>query len=141
MNSNTSMQELLELTFRLGRQMRRKMLCVSKNVNMVQVHALAIIAEAEGMTMKQLADKLMITSPSATSFVQRLVTTGWVERYSDPKNRKQVHLRLTKSGKSVLSQKMQERDEAAKLLLSRLPQSDQRDLLRILRRLVESLEG
>ncbi|MSR86879.1 MarR family transcriptional regulator, partial [Candidatus Peribacteria bacterium] len=63
--------------------------------NLLHIHSLFLISEQEGLTMKEIAKSLHITSPSATSLVNRLVDMKWVGREHDTENRKLVRLRLT----------------------------------------------
>jgi DNA-binding MarR family transcriptional regulator len=95
---------LLDSTFEISRIMRQQMLrdLGDQKMNFQQIHALFIIDERNGMTMKEFASALHVTSPSATTFVDRLVRQGWVERKADPANRKLVRLSVSRSGKNYL---------------------------------------
>lgn len=103
---------------------------------MGQIHALLIIQEREGLTMKELAMMMHVTSPSATSFVDRLVKLGYVERIHDPGNRRLVRLSITEKGALMLKNKIAERRKMFGELLRVLPESDQRILSEILRKLL-----
>lgn len=141
MNASPDLAEqLMNLSFRLARQMRKRMTSAAKDVNLVQVHAMAMVDEHEGITMKELAAQLKITSPSATSFVQRLVAAGCVERFTDPRNRKQIHLRLTAAGRKLLAAKKEERMLIMRGLISQIEEKDRAELIRIFTRLVEAAE-
>ena len=142
--TSSSVDELLALTLDITRQLRRTMrtLCgEEKEVNMLQLHAVALIKEHDGMTMKEFAQYLKITSPSATSFINRLVSVGWVKRVPDSTNRKLVRLRLSPQGQRMFAIKLQERRGVLKQMLATLSQQDQRDLVRILRKLSHSLNS
>ncbi|MEK7217947.1 MAG: MarR family transcriptional regulator, partial [Patescibacteria group bacterium] len=92
---------IIHLSFDLSRVIRHMMLCVHEegvHVNFLQIHALALIEQHPGMTMKELAEALRVASPSATSFVNRLVRGKLVSRVRDAKNRKLVRLTLTREG-------------------------------------------
>lgn len=121
--------------------MRKRMAEGNDTLTMAQVHALRSIAECDGMTMKQLASAMMITSPSATSFVERLVEMGWVERYTNAKNRKEVHLRLTRSGAEMLAAKKAQCDATVAALLSHLSPADRSELARLMHLLVAAAEA
>lgn len=107
--------------------------------NLRQLHALLLIREKEGMTMKEFASALGITRPSATSLAGRLVRLTLVRRVSDPKNRKLVRLRLTSSAARMVDRKLAQRDAMLASVFSLLPEADRRDLSRILDRLLTSL--
>jgi DNA-binding MarR family transcriptional regulator len=125
--SEDPIERLIESSFEIGRVMRHHMKFDGKEhgVNFLQIHALIIINEQKGITMKQLADALHVTSPSATSFVNRLVKLGWVERLHDPANRKLVRLRITVAGGKLLRIKMERRQKMIRELFSLLTPHEQ----------------
>lgn len=108
-------------------------------MNPMQVHGMAIIAEHPSITMKEFATQLHISSPSATSFVDRLVKGQWVERVPNPDNRKLVHLRLSSSGRAALASAMKEHSAVMHDLFSLLSSEDQSQLERVLIHLKEAL--
>jgi DNA-binding MarR family transcriptional regulator len=133
---------IMGATLGISRTLRQKMACkADEHGNMLQIHALVHIREKEGMTMKEMADYLKITSPSATSFVNRLVKLGWVQRITDAKNRKLVRLKVSPAGMRMLESKMAERKAEMRQVLSLLPSQDQKDLARILSTLSTALES
>jgi DNA-binding MarR family transcriptional regulator len=125
----------------ISRTLRKQMHCkpTEGEGNMLQVHALMHIREHEGMTMKEVAEHLQITSPSATSFVNRLVKLGWVQRVTDSENRKLVRIKVSEKGDTMLQATMKQRKEHLRGILSLLPTKDQQDLARILTSLAHSL--
>jgi DNA-binding MarR family transcriptional regulator len=100
---------------------------------MGQLHALAYVSEKGSMTMKQLANALQVSSPSATAFVDRLVAMKYLSRTHDRDNRRIVRLTVTPSGKKVYIRKMAEKQRIIGSLLSSLSEKDKRDFLRILK--------
>src|SRR5438874_2022493 len=86
---------IIESTYEFGRIMRQQMFEGNKGtsaMNFLQMHALLLISDREGLTMKQLAESLHVSSPSATSLANRLVKMQWIGRMHDEKNRKLVRL-------------------------------------------------
>ena len=75
---------------------------------------------------------LYITSPSATSFVDRLVQLGYVRRKQDRSNRKLVRLSITETGKKILRKKMAEKKKIFATLLASLSSQEQALLLDLL---------
>ncbi|TSC57258.1 MAG: MarR family transcriptional regulator [Candidatus Peregrinibacteria bacterium Greene0416_19] len=110
------------------------------NVSMLQLHALFFIDQHPGVTMKEVAELLSVTSPSATSFIDRLVKLGWVERLQDERNRKLVRLRMTERGRSVVQEKMAEKRKSMRQLLEALSHVEQIQLRDILYHLAKNLE-
>ncbi len=136
--------QILQMAFELTRLLRRQAMLQHDDdhcdVNMLQLHALAMIHEHEGITMTQVAKFMKVASPSATSFVNRLVKLGWLQRATDPTNRKLVRLKLTVDGQSVLKKKMQARKQAFRRLMELISQPDQKELARILQKVLDSAQ-
>ncbi|UPA23103.1 MarR family transcriptional regulator [Candidatus Peribacteria bacterium] len=118
----------------ITRLMRQQMRGMKKDftVNPVQIHALIIIKEHDALTMKEFADFLHITSPSATSMVNRFVKMKWVKRVADRTNRKLVRLKLTEDGLQCVTTTMKQHTHMMRDLFSLLTVSDQKDFARIL---------
>src|SRR5665213_2676417 len=108
----TAPDRIITLWMQITRLLHQRMVLLKKEkksmLNPMQMHALIVIKEHEGLTMKELAQFLRITSPSATSFVNRLVRLKWVKRVSDLTNRKLVRLKLTDSGAKMIAIRMKE---------------------------------
>lgn len=134
------LEELSELSLQIARSMRRTMARVCKGMNIVQIYALLAIEQQPGMTMKELAQRLQISCPSATTFIQRFVRLGWVERFTAAENRKQVHLRLTVKGRVLVHEKKKERSLVLARMFAVISLQDQRSLLEILRRILARIE-
>ncbi|MFA6039142.1 MAG: MarR family transcriptional regulator [Candidatus Peribacteraceae bacterium] len=134
----TPSDAIIRYSFGLTRVIRHMMICLQEEgitVNFLQIHALALIEDHPGMTMKELADVLHVASPSATSFVNRLVRSKLVSRSHDAKNRKLVRLTLTKEGKVTLREKRTKRTALLKEHLHLLTREEQRQLANILKKL------
>lgn len=136
-------QRVIELMFSVSRLMKTKMAAMARtdHVNWVQIHALCMIQERKGITMKELANMLMVTAPTATSFVNRLVRDSLVTRQADPKNRTLVRLHISKKGKQLMQSKIRQRQMLIRKVISILPSKDQRELVRILENLLHSYPG
>jgi DNA-binding MarR family transcriptional regulator len=128
-------EKIITATFEMGRAMRQRMTAHGRagdHVNFLQIHALFIIDGHNGMTMKEFAGALMITSPSATSLVNRLVKLQWVVRSTDPSNRKQVHINVTAVGRKVMREAMKKKSKEMRQVFALLSAKDQKELARIL---------
>lgn len=125
----------------ISRLLRKKLSNQKKvsTINPMQVHALLIIKEHDGLTMKEFASYLHVTSPSATSFVNRLVKLKWVKRAADASNRKLVRLKLSEQGAKIVGTEMKQHTKIMHDLFSLLSLSDQKELARILLNLRETL--
>ena len=128
---------IIQSTFDLGRVLRKKMHSSDpSDLHMGQIHALAFIKEFPGITMSKVADMLQVSSPTATSFVERLVRMGYVTRHHDEKNRKFVCLEVTSQGMRILESKMTEKRKIIAEVLSVLPEQDQKTLHSLLSKII-----
>lgn len=118
----------------------RKGLCDVPNTkggpSMLQLHALVTIREHDGLTMKHFAEAMHTTGPTATTFIQRLVKLGLVNRNRDRTNRKLVHLHLTPAGQEMVEQKTHEQRAFISGVMEQLPPQDQTHFIRILEHLL-----
>ncbi len=140
MEQKDPLDTIMSVTYELGRIFRHRMAAIAKGregINFLQLHAMVIIHTQPGITMKELADQLHVTSPSATSFAQRLVKLKWVKRLRDDNNRKLVRLQVTQLGRGVVKAKQRKRKEVICGVLSLLDQKDQESLARILQTLFD----
>ena len=64
-----------------------------------QMHCLEILGAAGPLRMKELAERLGVTTGTLTALADRLEQAGCVERCPDPGDRRAVRLRLTDLGR------------------------------------------
>jgi len=133
---------IFSLVLDISRSLRKEMLrkkC-SCGVNLIQIHALALLQEHTSMIMKEFADAMYIAAPSATTFIDRLVKLGWVRRLLDRKNRKLVRIAITPAGKRAFVKRQKEAGTLIKALISKaITIDDQRNFLRILKGLLAEI--
>lgn len=137
-----SIDRLIDSTYDFGRIMRQQMICGMKlggGANLLHIHTLFLISEQEGVTMKELATSLHISSPSATSLANRLVKMRWVDRRHDEENRKLVRLGLTTLGKKILRENHERRRSVLRHIFSHLTQAEQAQLARLHEKLSQTL--
>lgn len=111
------------------------------DMSFLQMHALFHISEHEGVTMKDLSKLLKVSSPSATAMVDRLARQKLVTRHEDHKNRKLVHVTMTKKGTLLLQRNIRMRKRVIGGMLRLLPHQDQDALIRIFERLTDHLRS
>ncbi|MBB5750385.1 MarR family winged helix-turn-helix transcriptional regulator [Micrococcus sp. TA1] len=95
-------------------------------------------AAAEGLRLKDLAERLRIAPRSATEVVDQLQDRGLVERRPDPADRRATRIVLTGDGARVREQVREERRRQAGDYFSVLSEGDRAELARILSELVRS---
>lgn len=135
----------MTLAYQISRQMRKQMGSLSDDklhdkVSVYQLHAMFHIAKHVS-TMSELAEEMNTSLPSATSLVDRLVKSGWVERQPDPNDRRIIRLAITDAGRKVCMAMKAERMRAYKFLLDAMSEEDLASLHRIFSNLHASLES
>src|SRR5579863_9419140 len=104
---------------------------------LAQMETLRLIHENKKVVMKQVADFLAITPPSATVLVDNLAAAGYVQRNSDKNDRRTIHLSLTKKGSEVLQKGIKQRCKDLGKLLRNLSNKEQLELVNILQKMVK----
>ncbi len=136
---NDQIGQIIDLIFTIRRLMHGKVEEKKKcAVPFLHLIALRYIKEEEPL-MKDFADFLAITPPSATSLIDTLIKTGLVERREDENDRRSVKIAVTlkgeeyfKNGTDILAQRMRKG-------LERLGQKEQIELAGILKKLIDNL--
>lgn len=137
--SSSIVPDITRTAHDIMRLLKRKMACCAvDDLHMGQLHALACVHDKGGMTMKELADALHVSSPSATTFADRLVNMKFLSRTHDAENRRIVRLKLTSVGKRVLQRKMAEKQRMVARVLSSLSDADKKEFLRILKSILST---
>ncbi len=73
------------------------------NVTLPQLRALAYVLRQPESTLGELAEHLIITVPSASALVDRLVKQGLLEARIPPENRRRVALAVTADGAAIVT--------------------------------------
>jgi DNA-binding MarR family transcriptional regulator len=89
----------------------------------------------------QLMRTVMISSGGMTKRLDRMVEAGLVERRPDPTDRRGTLVRLTRRGKETIDRAVETHVANEERLLRSLTAKERRTLDRLLRRLLEELEG
>lgn len=66
-----------------------------------QYQLLRLLWEHDGLTPRELADRLTVEMPTVTRTVQRLVRDGLVRRHAHPSDARSVRIYLTERGRRV----------------------------------------
>src|SRR5579864_2961164 len=134
MKENTT-DEIVSAFFNTFRVFKQKLDMSNPLYQMPLAHmeALRFIEENKQVLMKDVADFLAITPPSATVLINNLVALGYVQRGEDKNDRRIIRLSLTKKGVNVLQKSIKERCVKFKKLLKNLNKKDQMQFLHILK--------
>ncbi|MEU7629526.1 MarR family transcriptional regulator [Nocardia sp. NPDC049220] len=88
-----------------------------------------------------LADTLMLSRAGMTGRLDRLEAAGWVRRVADAADRRAVRVALTDAGRELIDVAVTEHTANETRLLSVLSAGDRRELDRIVRALLESMQS
>ncbi|WP_433597698.1 MarR family winged helix-turn-helix transcriptional regulator [Nocardia sp. CA-135953] len=88
-----------------------------------------------------LADTLMLSRAGMTGRLDRLESAGSVRRIADAEDRRAIRVALTEAGRTLIDKVVTAHTENETRMLSVLSAKDRRDLDRIARVLLGSLEG
>ena len=111
----------------------------NKNISSLQLITLRFI-EYKKPTMKEVADYLTITAPSATSLVSNLAKDELVKREEEKGDRRIVRIVITQKGERHLKKGMEVLSQKIRKNLEALSQKEQEELAKILGKLANNLK-
>lgn len=92
------------------------------------------------LTLKQLREKVLLTSGSMTTAVDRLEARGLVARHDDAKDRRARIIRLTPEGRKLIECAFSDHSDDMETALAAFSNEDRAALLPLLRRLGRTAE-
>lgn len=107
------------------------------NLTIGQMEILHFIKDKKQIPMKEVADFLGITPPSATSLINNLVISDILERKFDKIDRRVILLSITEKGKKIFEKAKKDRAVAFEKIVSGLTEEEKEILLRILKKIQE----
>ena len=128
-------ERIISLIFTTRRMLHeQKQSQKSKNCSSLHLITLGIVQNKSPL-MKELADYLGITPPSATSLINKLVKDELVYRQADKIDRRIVRIVISKKGQLFLETHKKMMAEKMRSNLSRLSASEQQELEKILKKI------
>lgn len=137
-SSSSALDALTGLMMQVHRILRKRNAATMRDVgiSILQLHGLLVVREQPGMTMKELAQHLSVSSPSATVFIARLEEQGLLLRTHDRRNRKIVRVALTPEGEKLTTRAFRHFEESFRALFGILPAAEQAQLAHIFDHLI-----
>ena len=137
---DVSLKELIPLIFTMNRIVREQVAGHGKMdaLSLVQLKILSLVIEKGTPKMKEIADSLFITLPSATTAIDRLVRDGQLNRITDETDRRIVRLEITDKGKSVYNERYKDVSRRMNEVLSELDMQEITDFAQILTKIINS---
>lgn len=106
---------------------------VDDQVTLPQYRALVVLASRDGLRPVDLADALDVSPSTATRMCDRLVRKELVERVHRDSDRREVELRLSAEGRSLVGEVTAHRRRELRRVLGRIGPADQALLIDALR--------
>lgn len=100
-----------------------------------EAHTLEVLGHFGEMNMKQLAEKLHVTTGTTTVAVDRLENKGYAVRNSTKEDRRVYHISLTEKGRQAYTEHHQAHTELSKKLIDALSYEKGTQFLDILRKI------
>lgn len=89
-----------------------------------QFDVLSTLTEAEGLSQRELADRLYVTKGNVSGLIDRMVDAGLVERHSLPGDRRSHALVLTEHGRALEAKAQALQEAFIARTLGQLPDED-----------------
>jgi DNA-binding MarR family transcriptional regulator len=136
MTAKNDFNYLIKLMFATGRLIRKRTEKGQRPdlLSVLQLETLAYIKEEKPL-MKEVADYLCITPPSATSLINKLVKAGMIKRVSDKQDRRIIRLQITAKGEIKFKQEFKKVSAHIKRVLEKLNKKERENLAKILEKL------
>ena len=109
-------------------------------VRLGQNRVLAALADEDGLTPGELAERLQVTTPTIVKMATRMETAGFLRRERDPKDNRLVRLYLTDNGRAVHGPIEDERLRLQERAIAGLTDDQRRELEIALARVIRNLE-
>lgn len=141
--------EVMELVLRVQRALHRSKVLnkstsprfLTTGLTMAQLRALMTLSDSGHLTVGQLAERLNIGMPAASSIVDRLVEEGLADRHHDLDDRRRIVVHPTEKGSASIDRMRQGPREVLEALVQRLTPEERDQVLVGLRALARAAEG
>ena len=97
-----------------------------------QAMCLRVLGHRDGTPQRDLAEALLLSAPTVTRMLQRMERRGLVERATDERDQRVAVVRLTAEGRALGAHVERAMGEYLERSVARLPESDRRELARLL---------
>jgi DNA-binding MarR family transcriptional regulator len=113
---------------------------VEDAITLSQFRTLVVLDSHGEINLNRLAELLEVNSSSALRMIDRLLTAGLVTRHSNPKNRREVVLGLTSTGRRTVRRVTARRRTEIARIARRMPTTQHQRLIAALRAFTTAAE-
>jgi DNA-binding MarR family transcriptional regulator len=137
MKKDKIIDSLVPLMLIVGRRIRENHGCKhgSHRYSFGQIETLKYLNEHKTPLMKDVADYLHITRPTATTLINSLVKSGNIKRIVDAKDRRAIKLEITQQGKRELKKTFTLMTKRSRDVLGKLSEVECNHLIEIFKKL------
>jgi DNA-binding MarR family transcriptional regulator len=141
--ARSEIAKLIALIIKSKRLIQERVRSIEKTgrFSLSQIEILRYVSENKQPLMKDVADYLNITPPSATALIDSLVSQGYLKRIPDKKDRRIVKLTETLKGKKTLDDGMKVMKKGMKETFSKLSEKEINTLITIHSKLAKILQN
>ncbi len=130
-----ALEQLHRLVFQFRGQLQKLLLETGTPANPMELKVLLHIAHHPGCTASDLSRHSGRDKAQVTRLIQQLEQRGWVHRTADERDRRSHRLEITPTGEAIHDQVRAARDAHARVVLSRLDETEQAQLAGLLAKL------
>ena len=140
--NNKIVEKFLNTANEIGKFMHQKFVVLScdKVVTGLQFHAIKYIEKHPKTSVGELAEALMMSSGAIAQLIERLEEKKLVNREIDLKDKRIVHLALTKLGEIEVLEMKRMFMKKMSSMLSLISEDDLKEIVRIQEKLLENLK-
>jgi len=134
-------REVLDAIRRIVQVLRKNALAVEKRVGLTaaQLFVVRKLAEADGLSVNELADRTAMYQSSVSEVVNRLVAAGLVSRQRSTRDARSVELSLTEAGRALAHKAPDAVQDRVLEGLNHMSARDRKQLAKLLGQLTEEL--
>ena len=128
-------------TGRLHARLISRLVDTDEGVHPGQFFCLRVVSEHDGISQRELADELHVAPPSVSRMLQNMERAGLVERRDDERDQRVTRVYVTERGRAFETKFRAVAAGYVKDTIGRLPETDRRELIRLLKAFGETIKS